>query len=405
MKKVIYLIFAFIAGILFLGFTFVLFAGIWALINKEVDTITGICMILFGAFMCFVFVRITDLLNHRSDGVGGKGLSRWGMNMLFVGFIFMFFLFLLFISIYAEEHPLQATYRKEVVVLGIVAVVVSTVMYIRNYHFLQSRETRIQKLEKSSLISGTNRYHMLVEDVNEDGSVFGNLSGVMKKGDYVHAIAAGDKRLPLVVSAIIKDGQVVTQAKDSEVIVQLKNIPNDIKLEKYTVITNVGPLKENKNEINTENIRVASMVKNYRRHADDNDYGSTLIYDICHGTYLLPTHLADDEKMDGDIMDITRDGKDVNFMSVSTNDLGDAPIFPIFTDWSELKNYKEVIGDDRTLVIKMNFPECIQIARRNYDGIVINPFGDASYYIPNENLTIIQSLEGYKEDFIYNNKE
>ncbi len=402
MKKFGYFLCAFLFGVIFQIVVTLIYVGIEGLADKSLDIFSALFIFVPSCAIGFLLLKMTDFCNRKSEGIKEKGISRWSMNILFIGFIHLFLLTAISKASKQEGHPLYENYSKEVIVLSIVAVIVAITMYVRNYQTMQSRETRIKKLEQTALIGHKERFHMLVEDVKEDGKVQGQLKGLLQKGEMVHLVGLGEHRVNLTIKKIFENNKVVRSARDCEVVVEFNGLPKNFVVEKYSVVTNIGRIVDNNKVINTENARVLAMIENYKRHVDEKEFISILVYDVCHGKYLLPTRIAPEENVTSDMMDVIHESKDVSFLSVSTNGHEDSPILPIFTDWNTLKQYSEVITDERALALKMTFPQCIQIARKHYDGIVINPFGPTPYFFSNDYLTYVQSLEGYQEDFVKN---
>ena len=76
-------------------------------------------------------------------------------------------------------------------------------------------------------------------------------------------------------------------------------------------------------------------------------------------------------------------------------------VFPLFTDWKELREWKGVFDDNhppKTMIF--TFPSVLSMLKENHTGLLINGFGKSPLVIPMAMIEKITSLDAYQREFV-----
>ncbi len=415
MKKKKYLLFGIGVGIIFQIMVFLIFLVLLGYKNNIMDSVPAVTFILaLVILMLYPTIWGINYLNRLYDGRKHGSLrkrvsQRWAMNTGFVGGV-LFTLLIMGLIIYEYlDGGLNSYMNLLCVGICFAILIYACTIYLKNYFYIKPKDKRINYLKKSNVINGDRRYTFLIDEVVNDNEYKGYVNGSMKVGDFVHLLEAGSEP---VISRIKKiyafDDKALSlkESNDEKVGILLEDGKENIQLSKYGVISSFEPCAINERIIHAENPRLVAMIKGYSEYAGDNDYTSALVYDACHSNYIVPALVPHSGDHRGEIMDIIENSQEISFLSVKANEIEDEVIMPIFTDWEALENYKEVIESEKAVSLLLSFPEVISIMRKyRYSGIALNPFGPKPFYLSQEYVNHITSLDGYKEDFIYNTEE
>ena len=406
MNKKKYLLSGIGVGFIFEILVFLVFLVIIGYREMVMDSVPAVTFIMaLVILMLYPTIWGINVLNRLYDGRKNGSLRkrvshRWAMNAGFVGIIFFSLLMIgLIIHDYLNSN-LQSYTTLFSIAICFGVLVYSCVMYIKNYFFLKPKHERIKDLKKSGTLNEGRRYTFLVDEVINENEYKGFMSGEMKVGDFVHLLEAGCEP----ITARIKK---IYSTEEDKTHIVLDGQDDNKPLGKYGVVSSFSPCAIKERIIHAENPRLVAMIKSYGEYAGDNDYTSALVYDACHSNYIVPALVPSNDDHRGEIMDVMDTNQEYSFLSVTANEMGeDDYIMPIFTDWDALEEYKEVMESESAVSVLLSFPEIVYFMRKHrYSGLALNPFGPKPFFFSQEYVNHITSLEGYKEDFIYNNQD
>ena len=412
MNKRKYLLSGIGVGFIFEVLVFLVFLVIIGYRESVMDSVPAVTFILALVILMFYptiwgLNTLNRIYDGRKNGSLRKRVSqRWAMNAGFLGVVLFSILMMGLIIYDYHNRSMRNTGNLISVGLCFAVLVYASVMYIKNYFFLKPRHDRIKDLNRTSSLNGERRYTFLVDEVVDENEYKGFVNGEMKVGDFVHLIdIKGEPSLAKIRKIYsIENTEDVKDASDDKAHIILDVEGDSNALGKYGVISSFKPCAIKERIIHAENPRLLAMIKNYNEYVGDNDYTSALVYDACHSNYIVPAMVPRKEDHRGEIMDVMEPNQEYSFLSVVANEMKeDEAIMPIFTDWDALKEYKEVIDSESAVSVLLSFPEIVYYMRKHrYSGLALNPFGPKPFYFSQEYVNHITSLEGYKEDFIYN---
>ncbi len=248
------------------------------------------------------------------------------------------------------------------------------------------------------------RFTLLIEDISplpqEQGVVIaGSLYGTLQKGDAIYIIhPMGNITTTKVDGIEVAPGQTADRAENQKITMLLKDIKSVNQVPKYTVLTSIRP--QTTVDINTavENPQLLGMSMDYPRLCKDNTYLNLLVYVLCHAHYVVPVSIDKEPENNGDGTADFRKETRMRFPSLQDPADKSRNIFPIFTDWTALANWKNLFDENHPpKSIIMRFPDVVAVCKGN--GIVINPFGPASILLSEKMIEQIVGMEGYKQEF------
>ena len=270
-----------------------------------------------------------------------------------------------------------------------------------------AQDSTIPKENKENVANQERGFTLLVEDVfnlkdNIGVVVVGTVRGVMTVGDAAYVLHPSNAITTATIGGIeVAKDEKSKVAIDQPVGLMLPGIKDKSQIAKYSVITSIRP--QTVVDVNTavENPYILGMSLEYNCFAKDPEFSSLLIYEIAHGHYLVPMHLDKEPDKNPDGTCTFKEGATMGFMSLKSNDEKGEDVFPLFTDWKALGNWKQVFDKDnppKTMIF--NFPDCVTLTKKGNEGMVINPFGPSSIYVPMSLIDSIINSEGYKKEFV-----
>ena len=401
MKKYLYLTSCIALGIVMQIICFLIFAIIFDAIDGFKDGYEGsfyvfLMLLIITYPICKLFSIMTRLYDGKSKE-DKKTISDWRFVM--IASMIGLGLLVILVAILVTE---KSTGKEGLIAfLTIIITVASSTIFALRYNQLLPKETRINKLIKKSSFSFDHRGTLLVDEVVNEMSVKGKVAGTLFKGDTLMHIGPPNYMTRIV--NIYVDNQQVNKVENGYAEIIIRQNPN-LNPTKFSVFTNYETRFSQEDRNNTENPALRAMIDGYNEYHEIDNYMSILVYDICHAHYLIPA-IIPKEDVKGDITETYKGSTTFQLFSVANDERPDEHVFPIFTDWEALRNYKEVIEHESTISLVITFPDVIRIIRENkYDGVVINPFGPSHFFMSDEYVLGITELEGYKNDFIYNEK-
>lgn len=356
--------------------------------------------------MMFLCMLVMIKLNRRFDegeGIVQKNLfmGRWPMNTLFASLVAA----VVFALIYTNETgrtSLLSSSRNVSPAILTVAILAAGYLYSQNYHRFIPRNRQIVRVLKKNSLAGKRRFTFVVEEILEDGTLRGMASGEVHRGDYAYVYGGLDEKKKVRIAKLYASGRRVRRVSDAEAVICIPEDRNGIApvYEEHTVLSNVRSISFPYHRAIAENPRISGLLSVYGSHLEDNRFMSALIYEIVHGHYLTAAKCDDPDANSGDITEAMNGSHNVMFQAVSTSRDPDETVFPVFTDWSTLSRYVNVMEDEKSLALIMDFQQASEMLNKGYDGIVINPFGPHPFYLSREYIASIKSLEGYRREFI-----
>ena len=370
----------------------------------------AILLVISGLIMAGTIVLIGWLNRRHDEGEGivqkNLNLSRWQTNALFASMIMILSISAGYQSGKQELLRMSTSSARLPSALAVFAIAAAGVIYLYNYHNYKPRMQQIRDTEKTGQLN-RNRFVFLMEEIREDGRLKGKLQGEIHTGDQVFILRAGRNPVRSKVKKIFFMDRSVRKAADCDVILDVPFPKNgdEAGYEEFTVLSGVMPMARSLQRVTAENPRVSGMLCGVAGRIEDREFISTFIYDALHGNYLVPAKVSDEKEAEADITSPLKGSHDVMFVSVSSASDPEKAVFPVFTDWDALKRYQNVMDDPKTVVLLMTFPQIVQMIRKGYDGMVINPFGPASFFFSLAYIQSITQLQGYREEFLMNEGE
>lgn len=354
-------------------------------------------------FLCMLAIIKLNRGFDEGEGIVQKNLfmGRWPMNTLFASLVAT----VVFAMIYTNETgrtSLLSSGRNVSPAILTIAILAAAYLYLQNYHRFIPRNRQISRVLKKNSLSKKRRFTFEVEEILEDGTLRGIVCGEVHRGDYAYVYGGQDEKKKVRITKLFASGRKVRRAYDVEAVIYVPEDRNGIApvYEEHTVLSSVRSGSFPYHVAVAENPRISGLLSVYGSHLEDNRFMSALIYEIVHGHYLTAAKCDDPDANSGDITEAMNGSHNVMFQAVSTSRDPDETVFPVFTDWSTLSRYANVMEDEKSLALIMDFQQASEMLNKGYDGIVINPFGPYPFYLSREYITSIKSLEGYRREFI-----
>ena len=408
-KKIFLLTGALAAGIVFIVTASVDILCLLDWRNGDVSTEVVCIIMAISILMMSASLYVIIKSNHKFDEKKGyvpklSFLGRWGMNTVFAGLICAVLTAMITVS---EQGSglLRLSNSASMMRACKIALILAAAFYVFNYHNMKSRRDQIRKVSKHNSYQ-KRRYVFLAEEVLSGGRLKGIVRGSLRVNDRVLILSPGQKEVVSRIRSIRVNGKKKMTASDCEAVLYVP-YPDEPEhtFVPYTVITDIVPGHTSDRSINTENPRITGMLEGYASHYSEKDYMSILIYDLVHAHYLVPAKAVKDEDVMADITRAFTRSREVAFMSVSSSNDPEHPVFPVFTDWSGMNRYTNVMEDAKSVSVLMTFQQAVNMLKNGYTGLVVNPFGPVPFYLSEAFIQSVTNLEGYRDEFIYGNQE
>lgn len=264
--------------------------------------------------------------------------------------------------------------------------------------------------EMAEVANEGRRFTLLVENAKqlteEEGILIaGMLYGNIKVGDKVYMLLPNHAmRITEIDSIEVAEGQNADSAENQKVVLQFKEIKDINMVPKYTVITSIRPQENPSTNTTIENPHLLGLSMDYPRLNKDPLYMNLLVFELCHAYFLVPARVAVNPVKNEDGTSTFKQDTQVRFPSIPDPADSKKVVFTIFTDWMALANWKNLFNEKHPpKAIIMRFPDVVNVAAGN--GVILNPYGPTSIYLPAEIINKITSLEGYKQEFGKNIEE
>ena len=384
-KKLVSLLIAVFFGVLSLGAAMLMALFITEYQNGSPEG-TGLlglsALMLFMIAVCAVIVQVSNRTYDEAEGYRNNNakIRRWTKTMLFGDLLMVLMGVLLLVSIDDKGNIL---YPERLVII-LFAACAAIMIYLFAMAKYIKRRKRISELKYRDSLCYGRRFNFIVTS-REGIDVYGGyVQGKIMTNDSAWAIgslADADNPVAAKIKKIWIDDKEVHSAKDQTVKIQIE-CSQTVYL--YAVLSSHLPKYQTEPIMTAENPRVSGMLSCLKDCFDDPLFIPTMNYDIVQGNYLLAAHVGERRGYGKDIMDTLDENTSVSFYSVTMAGKPEELTLPVFTDWEALGRYGYAIEDPNTAVIALDFEKCVEVMRRGYNGIVINPFGPFSFCLPEE---------------------
>jgi len=275
----------------------------------------------------------------------------------------------------------------------------------------------IEDTDVTDKVDTGNRFFVLVEGVTSmldgNGSIIsGQLYGQLHKGAQVYLYQANAQvaecEIQAVEALIEEKTSIVDEAENTSVSLQL-NLPDEVAVRKYAVITNLKPQEKVNPRVSIENPALAGIINGMVKFGKDNGFHATLAYWLSHGHFITPIKMdIEPELNENGVAKISKDTKIGFYMLKSQIKLTGTPedkdslVLPLFTDWASLRRWKNLAKDGQRVHTQiLSFQDVYGMLKRGnvYSGIAVNPFNEVPCTLPIPYLDTITNTPGYKNDF------
>lgn len=249
------------------------------------------------------------------------------------------------------------------------------------------------------------RFTMLIEEAIETEEmpgivVLGTVYGRIQEGDTVYLYRGERPTLKLSVLAIETGPKEMAVAAMNQKVGLCLNLEDKSEITKYAVISST-PAQE-KFDINQviENPRLLGLSMEYKRLYQNQEYYNALVSELCRANFVVSLYIDQPPLPNDDGTFSFGKGTHLGFPSLKKWDDETKRVFPVFTDWGALYQWKGAFHEGQpkqTMMIRL--PVVISSVKNGHTGMVLNPFGPATVYIPLEILEQIEKSEGYRKMF------
>ena len=201
----------------------------------------------------------------------------------------------------------------------------------------------------------------------------GTVSGKVRVGDAVYLYHPG---VPLAAARVDKlefaPGRGAEEAENGMVSLHFENMRQE-NIKRFSVISNIRPDQMSEQKETVENPQLRGLLSGYAKFRNDPEFLRLFHYSITHAKFMMAV-FAEETNL---------------FFPTVTNADGTSAI-PLFTDPEALFRWQDVFDEKhpkKTAV--QTFGEAAALSLNGNDGIVINPFDDAPFFLSNDLITKI----------------
>lgn len=251
------------------------------------------------------------------------------------------------------------------------------------------------------------RFTLVVEEAHRAGdgqgvTVAGMVRGEIRTGDAVYIIQPGGHIAQGGVSGLERreeDGQAVSaeSAEDVPVNLTLAGLGERAEPRKFSVLTNISPQPMVDVHTAVENPCVLGLSHEYARFRGDAEYLEIMIAEIVHAHYLVPVFVNQEPETDGAGRAVFTQGTSMSFPSLAHPAEEGKTLFPVFTDWEALSQWKGVYQEKRPpKAMIFRFQDVSTCSTHQNAGMVINPFSRNPVLLSERTLETIKQSEAYR---------
>lgn len=233
------------------------------------------------------------------------------------------------------------------------------------------------------------RFTFVVDDtfqlLNNCGIVVaGKVHGKVREGDEVYIFKPDGTVMRAQVNGMeIGPRMKASVAENQNVALLLADIKDKREIAKFSVLTNISPQTEVDVNTAVENPYLLGLSMDYSQYYQDDEYFKLLIHESCHAHFIVPMYLDKEPEKNENGTATFHEGAHMQFRFVAHPEDKTKLVFPVFTDWSALGMWKDVFDKEhppRTLICR--FQDAVAFTKDTRGGIVINPYGPVSVYLP-----------------------
>lgn len=245
------------------------------------------------------------------------------------------------------------------------------------------------------------RFTYVVEDTfqlldNRGVVVVGKVYGKVCEGDEVYIFHPDGAVMRAQVNGMeVGPRMKASAAEDQNVALLFADIKDKKEVAKFSVVTNISPQAEADVNTAVENPYLLGLSMVYAQYYQDDAYFKLLIQESSHAHFIVPLYLDKEPEKNADGTATFREGAHMQFRFVAHPEDNTKLVFPVFTDWLALGMWKDAFDKEhppRTLICR--FQDAVALTKDSRGGIVINPYGPVSVYLPMELIERITASEG-----------
>lgn len=251
------------------------------------------------------------------------------------------------------------------------------------------------------------RFTLVVEEAHRAGdgqgvTVAGMVRGEIRTGDAVYIIQPGGHIAQGGVTGLERreeDGRAVSaeSAEDVPVNLTLAGLGERAEPRKFSVLTNISPQPMVDVHTAVENPYVQGLSHEYARFRGDAEYLEIMIAEIVHAHYLVPVFVNQEPETDGAGRAVFTQGTSMSFPSLAHPAEEGKTLFPVFTDWEALSQWKGVYQEKRPpKAMIFRFQDVSTCSTHQNAGMVINPFSRNPVLLSERTLETIKQSEAYR---------
>lgn len=194
--------------------------------------------------------------------------------------------------------------------------------------------------------------------------------------------------------------EMVETAKDCQVGLCL-DLDSTEDVSKYAVVSSIKPVEEERAALVIENPRLFGLMMEYPRLYTNSVYMDALLYELCYAKFLVPLYMDRPPlPKEGGGMEFSQDTF-IGFRSLKMPNDESQVVFPAFTDEVATMLWKDAFQEDQPKQFAtMQLPHLMVEVDRGHAGLVINPFGPVSVYLPKELLSKVERSEVFEKRYV-----
>lgn len=402
MKKHLGMILIFLSGWMYFMLVAVIASELFYVLKN--NTIEDMILMLVAIILAIPCLALIELGFRMREGQYALKNGKRVKMILFCT------LLMIFMDEYSDIHRSSSTSASIQVMQTILmfCVICTAVVYLKRYFRYSVRKNSVLRKIRQGSIHADRRFTLLVEQVipdkkNNATAVCGFVHGMVRVHDKVFAYIPGDKYEAFEVVRIRTGDQNKKFAENEACGVYLGKYMEEGEIPVYTTITNIHPYSPKKGEINAESPVLRSLVSEYPEFLEDHHFMSLLIYQIVHARYIVPVQLTEEYKDWGNPTIELQKGTNFAFPQVTQKKEPTKRLMPVYTDWDAVYQWDHFFDEVPCGAVIMKFPDMINIAKQQFDGITINPFGPQPFFMSEQFIQSVTNLPGYREEFLGEN--
>lgn len=250
------------------------------------------------------------------------------------------------------------------------------------------------------------RYAMMAEEILQfkktEAVLTGQLRGRIAIGYPVLIIFPAKGMQQARVTRIeTAPGVTAAETGDGRCSITIENPGGLRDIDKYSVMTDILPESRPKSGRPIENPYLLGLTGSFKSFVKDSRFMGSFIFALVHANFLLPISVdesaVEESRQSGDH---GIPGTRVRLHFVADPKKPDTKTLPIFTDAAAMHKWKQVFeGAEKPRIMLMRFPDAVRVARREFNGLLLNAFGTDAIFLSNDFLTRITEMDAFKKEF------